>query len=294
MMTNVSEVFRLDPFQHHVDSFVDLLHAKRYVPQSVAIKRSIIMAFARWSQSERIGVDDLDEDNLSAFVKRRPLRPTSAVEMRALRQFLRHLRVERGLPVSAASKSASLVDDLTERYFHYLRAERGRRDYAILLLLARLGLRAGEIVALELSDIHWRAGEILVRGKGHRLDHVPLLADVGEAVAPYLREDHRASISRRLFLRLIPPHIGLTGPCSIDPIVRMALGRAGVRPRHRCVAHLFRHSLATRIIRHGASMAEIAEVLRHRSQGTTAIYAKVSFDALRTVARPWPVSGGAQ
>ena len=113
MMTNVSEVFRLDPFQHHVDSFVDHLHAKRYVPQSVAVKRSIVMAFAQWSQGQRIGVDDLGEDYLSAFVKRRPLRPASAVEMRALRQFLRHLRVERGLPVSAGGKSASPLDDLT-------------------------------------------------------------------------------------------------------------------------------------------------------------------------------------
>ena len=409
MMTNVSEVFRLGPFQHHIDSFVDHLHANRYVPQSVAIKRSIIMAFARWSQSQRMGVDDLSEVYLSAFVKRRPLRPTSAVEMRALRQFLRHLRVERGLPASTGGKSASPIDDLVERYIHYLRTERGlaknsvlvyaprvrdfltyrwaktgnlalqtldagtihaflmeriahrtseparlvsvalrsllrflflrgetprdlspvvpmvrvyrqsavpavlspeevesvlsatdrtttrgRRDYAILLLLARLGLRAGEIVSLELSDIHWRSAEILVRGKGSRLDSVPLLADVGEAVAAYLREDRGASISRRLFLRLIPPHIGLTGPCSIDHIVRPALTRAGVRPRHRCVAHLFRHGLATRMIRHGASIAEIAEVLRHRSQSTTAIYAKVSFDALRTVARPWPVRGGAQ
>ena len=133
MMTNVSEVFRLGPFQHHVDSFVDHLRAKRYVPQSVAIKRSIIMAFARWSQGQRIGVDDLREDYLSAFVKRRPLRPASAVEMRALRQFLRHLRVERGLPVSAGGKSASPVDDLTERYIHYLRTERGLAKNSVLV-----------------------------------------------------------------------------------------------------------------------------------------------------------------
>lgn len=171
---------------------------------------------------------------------------------------------------------------------------RGRRDYAILLLLARLGLRAGEIVSLELNDVHWRTGEIVVHGKGSRLDRVPLLADVGEAVALYLHKDRVASISRRIFLRLIPPRIGLTGPCAIDHIVRLALSRAGVCPPHRRVAHLFRHSLATRMIRHGASIPEIAEVLRHRSQSTTAIYAKVSFEALRAVARPWPVIRGAQ
>lgn len=171
---------------------------------------------------------------------------------------------------------------------------RGRRDYAVLLLLARLGLRASEVVALELGDLHWRAAEIVVRGKGPRRDHVPLLADVGEALAQYVREDRGTSPSRRVFLRLIPPRVGLSSPCSIDHIVRLALKRAGIGPYRRRVAHLFRHSLATRMIRHGASMAEIAEVLRHRSQTTTALYAKVSFDALRTVARPWPVVGGAQ
>lgn len=169
---------------------------------------------------------------------------------------------------------------------------RGRRDYAVLLLLARLGLRASEIMSLELSDLRWRAAEIVVRGKGPRVDHVPLLADVGDAVAQYLQEDRGSSISRRVFLRLIPPRVGLAGPCAIDHIVRFALARAGIAARPRRVAHLFRHSLATRMIRHGASMAEIAEVLRHHSHATTAIYAKVSFEALRTVARPWPVVDG--
>ena len=169
---------------------------------------------------------------------------------------------------------------------------RGRRDYAILLLLARLGLRASEVVYLELGDLRWRTGEIVVRGKGPRVDCLPLLSDVGDAVAQYLRQDRGSTTSRRVFLRLIPPRIGLARPCAIDHIVRMALRRAGVPPRRRHVAHLFRHSLATRMIRHGASIPEIAEVLRHRAQSTTAIYAKVSFDALRSVARPWPADGG--
>ena len=117
MMTNVPEVFRLGPFQHHVESFVDHLRAKKYALHSVALKKSIIMAFARWSQSQGIGIDDLSENYLAAFVKRRPRRPASAVEMRALRQFLRHLLVERGLPVSARGKSASPVDDLTEQLY---------------------------------------------------------------------------------------------------------------------------------------------------------------------------------
>jgi integrase/recombinase XerD len=167
-----------------------------------------------------------------------------------------------------------------------------RRDHAILLLLARLGLRAGEIVSLELDDIRWRAGEIVIRGKGRMVDHLPLLSDVGEALALYLREDRSVSASRRVFLRIWAPRTGLTGPAAVGHIVRRALAQAGVRRTGRGAAHLFRHGLATKMIRHGASMSEIAEVLRHRSQTTTAIYAQVSFDALRAVALPWPATGG--
>lgn len=169
----------------------------------------------------------------------------------------------------------------------------GRRDYAILLLLARLGLRAGEIVALELGDIRWRSGELVIHGKGQRVAHMPLLSDIGEALARYLHEDRGASASRRVFLRMWAPHVGLTGPATIGHIVRLAFSRVGFRPSRRGAAHLFRHGLATTMIRHGASMAQIAEVLRHRSQDSTAIYAKVSFESLRGVARAWPTTGGA-
>ena len=169
----------------------------------------------------------------------------------------------------------------------------GRRDYAILLLLARLGLRAGEIAALELDDIRWRSGEIVVHGKGQMVEHMPLLSDVGEALAIYLQEDRGASLSRRVFLRMWAPRIGLTGPAAIGHIVRLAFARAKFHPTCRGAAHRFRHALATTMIRHGASMAEIAEVLRHRSQDSTAIYAKVSFETLRGVARAWPTTGGA-
>lgn len=171
---------------------------------------------------------------------------------------------------------------------------RGRRDHAILLLLARLGLRAGEIVSLELSDIRWRSGEIVVHGKGRMVEHLPLLSDIGEALALYLRDDRGASASRRVFVRMLAPRVGLAGPGAVGHIVRLAFARAELRLSSRGAAHLFRHSLATRMIRHGASMAEIAEVLRHRSQDTTATYAKVSFEALRGVARPWPATGGAR
>lgn len=168
----------------------------------------------------------------------------------------------------------------------------GCRDYAILLLLARLGLRAGEIVALELDDLLWRTGEIVIHGKGKMVDRLPLLSEIGEALAAYLRGDRSIGASRRVFLRRLAPRTSLTGPAAIGHIVRLALVRADVHRSGRGAAHLFRHGLATKMIRHGASISEIAEILRHRSQTTTAIYAQVSFEALRTVALPWPVAGG--
>jgi site-specific recombinase XerD len=170
----------------------------------------------------------------------------------------------------------------------------GRRDHAILLLLARLGLRAGEVVALELDDIRWRTGEIVIRGKGRIIDPLPLLSDVGEAIAAYLREARGVSASRRVFLRIWAPRVGLTGPAAVGHIVRRALRQAGVSRSGRGAAHLFRHGLGTRMIGHGASLAEISEVLRHRSPTSTAVYTQVSFDALRHLALPWPLAGGAQ
>lgn len=164
----------------------------------------------------------------------------------------------------------------------------GCRAYAMLLLLARLGLRAGEVAALELDDIHWDVGEIVVRGKGRVHDHLPLLDDVGEALALYIREARGRGSSRRVFLRRCAPHVGLSGPTAVCLVARQALRRANLLPAGRVGAHIFRHSLATRMIQRGASLAEIAQVLRHRSTDTTQLYAKVEFEALGGVALPWP------
>lgn len=220
----------------------------------------------------------------------------------ALRSFLRFLflsgRIARDLSSSVptvrkyrqAVPPAFLSPEEVERVL--AKTERststGRRDYAILLLLARLGLRAGEIVALELDDFLWRTGEIVIHGKGKMVDRLPLLSETGEALTVYLREDRSIGVSRRVFLRRLAPRAGLTGPATIGHIVRRALARADVHRSGRGAAHLFRHGLATKMIRHGASISEIAEILRHRSQTTTAIYAQVSFEVLRTVALPWP------
>ena len=168
----------------------------------------------------------------------------------------------------------------------------GRRDYAVLLLLARLGLRAGEIVALQLEDINWRAGEILVRGKGMLHERMPLPADVGEALASYLRQDRPPCQTRRVFVCTRAPRRSFVRSCTVSTIIRRALFRADLDSPVKG-AHLFRHSLATSLLRSGATMEEIGEILRHRDPSTTEIYAKVDFDGLRSLAHPWPM-GGAQ
>jgi site-specific recombinase XerD len=169
----------------------------------------------------------------------------------------------------------------------------GRRDHAILLLLARLGLRACEVLALELGDLRWRDGEIVVRGKGLIRDRLPLPPDVGKAIALYLRRDRSPCGSRRVFLCSRAPRRCFGHPSTVSTIVARALAKAGVAaPMHG--AHLLRHSLATAMVRQGASLAEVGQVLRHRSPNTTEIYAKLDFDALRDVAMPWPTARGAR
>jgi len=167
----------------------------------------------------------------------------------------------------------------------------GRRDYAIVLLLARLGLRSGEVAYLELEDIDWDAGQVSVRGKRGQRTVLPLPADVGKAIAAYLRDGRPRSTSRRVFLRSKAPTRGFLSQCAIGSIIRHALQRAGIQAP-TTGAHQLRHALATQMLRHGASLAEIGEVLRHRNPQTTTIYAKVDLTALRTLALRWP--GGAR
>ena len=163
----------------------------------------------------------------------------------------------------------------------------GRRDYAILLLLARLGLRAGEVVRLNLEDIDWENVRITVCGKGGKWAQLPLPADVARAIACYLHRDRPRCAHRQVFIRDYAPVGGLGGANAIASIVRRGLTRAGV-VSVRKGAHLLRHSLATDMLRKGASLDEIGEVLRHKSPDSTAIYAKVDLKALRAIALPWP------
>ena len=172
------------------------------------------------------------------------------------------------------------------------RTSTGRRDYAILLLLVRLGLRAGEVARLGLDDVDWRRGEIAVLGKGNRAERLPLPAEVGAAVAGYLRRGRPGTAQgRSVFVRVHAPHRALTTG-GVTMVVFDAAQRAGLGRMH---AHRLRHTAATAMLHAGSPLAEVGQVLRHRSALTTAIYAKVDRDALAVLARPWPVqsSGGA-
>ena len=267
--------------------------------------RDAYLPAARLFVAGREGLDGLGLERLSAadvstfLVAECPKRSVTGARdlASALRSFLRYLHLA-GLIEAPLVWAVPSVADLRDRTLPRglepaavrkllascdRRRTIGRRDYAIVLLLSRLGLRRGEVAAIQLDDVDWRAGELLIRGKGSRQDVLPLPVDVGEALVSYLRRRPRCE-SRALFLRMTAPLQGLA-PHTVSWIVREACTRAGLP---RVSAHRLRHTAATEMLRQGASLAEIGQVLRHREQKTTAIYAKVDRRALRALARPWP------
>jgi integrase/recombinase XerD len=219
----------------------------------------------------------------------------------ALRSFLQYARYQDKLtldlvgavPVvanwSMSSIPRGIAPDQVRRLLVSVdrRTALGRRDYAILLLLARLGLRSGEVASLELDDIDWNAAQLTVRGKSGQRSELPLPADVGRAIVEYLKRGRPDSASRRVFLRIKAPMRGFRGSSGVGSIVRHCLQRAGI-DAPTFGGHQFRHGLATEMLRQGASLSEIGDLLGHRSPETTKIYTKVDLDALRTLALPWP------
>ena len=268
------------------------------------------LAVGRRFLHERFGrkalrLGQLRAEDLHRFVVReiqRVTRTHGKIVITALRSFLRFLLLRgaiqtdlaRTLPGVATWRLSHLPRSLPPEQVEQLLAccdrgsPSGKRDYAILLLLARLGLRGGEVVHMALEDLDWERGELVVRGKGQRLERLPLPADVGAALARYLCEVRPPCATRRVFVRMDAPCQGLaqSGVCCV---VRRALARAGLNPERKG-AHLLRHSLATNLLRRGASLSEIGQLLRHRQPTTTQIYAKVDIEALRGIALPWPGS----
>ena len=294
----------LSPVGRLLEQFREYLLRERGIKASSA---ALHLPTAQLFLSERS--EPLEEDlarvtaaEVSTFVlreaRRRSVRSTETViyALRALLRFL-HVRGLIGEPLveavpSVARRREDLPRALAAGQVKLLldgcdRATRtGRRDYAILVLLSRLGLRRCEIAALSLDDVDWRAGEIVVHGKGSRIDRLPLPVDVGEAIVDYLRDGRPRVSDRTLFINACAPLVGISPPCVTD-VVRYACVRAGIPA---VGAHRLRHSVATELLRRGAGLIEIGQVLRHQDQTTTAVYAKVNRAALSPLALPWPGS----
>jgi site-specific recombinase XerD len=242
--------------------------------------------------------------DIIAFVQRQAALVTSRrapLVVTALRSFLRYLFLQGIVAIDLAPCVPTIATWSLSDVPRFLAGEQiqkilsacdketavGKRDYALLLLLARLGLRAGEVVALTLDDFDWEAGLVTVRGKGKRVAQMPVPSEVGTAIADYLSTGRPRCSSRRVFIRAKAPLTGFANSIAICSLVDRAMERAGVESEYRG-SHVFRHSLATGMLNHGASLDEIGDLLRHRRPDTTRIYAKVDLVSLRSIALPWP------
>lgn len=301
----------LDPIEQLLESFRRYLeHRRGLSPTSADAYVNFNRPFLRdLSIGGTADLASLSQNDVIGYVERyaRACSPATARTMCCrLRSFLRYLLVEGYVGGDLAAcvpsiKRWSLVELPTFLSPAQLRqvfqsCDRstavGRRDYAVLMMLARLGLRAKEVATLTLDDIDWRNSQFHIRGKGRKRATMPLSSDVGAALVDYLRNGRPASDSRRVFLRSCPPYVGFPTASGIIGIASNALKRAGVNGIAHYGSHVFRHSLATGLLRSGASLTEIGQVLRHQQQDTTRIYAKVDLASLRLLALPWP--GAAQ
>lgn len=281
-----------------------LLDERGLVPGSVRLYARVARRFLE-QRSEPLedALACLSAAEINAFVlseSRRVGQRAAETVVCALRSLLRFLHVQgwiamplamavpsvarrrEDLPRGLAAGQVKLLLESCERSTPI-----GRRDLAILMLLARLGLRSGEVAALGLDDIDWRAGEIVIRGKGSRVDRLPLPCDVGEAVVDYLCHGRPRGFGRTVFLRSCAPLVGLSST-GVSCVVLAACERAGIEPVR---AHRLRHTVASELLRRGAGLPEIGQVLRHQSLQTTAIYAKVDRSTLSRLALAWPGSG---
>lgn len=278
-----------------------LLEERGLVADSVQLYVRIARRFLG-ERSEPLADDlaRLSGAEINAFVLREAVRVrprTAETVVCALRALLRFLHVQgwiatplaNGVP-SVPQRREDLPRGLPPGQVTLLLASCDRstrvgcRDYAVLMLLARLGLRAGEVAGLRLDDVDWRASEFVIRGKRSRIDRLPLPDDVGEALADYLCRARPRGFGRTVFLRAQAPLGRISGDAVSEVVVR-ACRRAGIAPAR---AHRLRHTIATEMLRRGAGLAEIGQVLRHQSLEVTAVYAKVDRQALSRLALPWP------
>jgi integrase/recombinase XerD len=315
-------LFRLGEFSTTQNSSrektpIELMNAEfaRYLEQEIGLVSGTRASYIQFAESfleaqftaRPIELDRLGPREIIGFVQSEAARvPRSRLQVMtvAIRHFLRFARY-RGevctdlaacVPRVAHWKQATLPKYLSSGDVQLVLASckcqttTGKRDYAVLLLLARLGLRAGEVGGLELGDIDWYNGVITVHGKHSRVSQFPLSTEVGAALADYIQNGRQRVSSKRIFLRAVAPVRPLRSPGAISDIAKRALGRANVHLPCKG-AHVFRHTLATHMLRHGASLSEIGSILGHQSPDTTAIYAKVDLKSLRSIALAWPGGG---
>lgn len=297
------------PHQHIDNDFDRYLSEERGLSEATRINyRPFIQKFLSAQFGNKPArLDELKADDVIRFIRKQApqLHPKRAgLMVSALRSFFRFLRHRGDITIDLAAcvppianwKSSTLPKflppDQIQRVLNHCdrQTAKGRRDFAILLLLARLGLRACEIVSLTLDDLYWQAGKISIQGKTNRQAMLPLPPDVGQAIAAYIKNDRPVCSTRRVFIRMRAPRRGFANSMAISTIVARSLKKAGIDCPHTG-AHLFRHSLATQMLRQGASLSDIALLLRHQSLNTTTLYAKVDLAALHALAQPWP--GGA-
>ena len=292
-----------------------LKHFQQYLRQERSLSEATVINYtpvARSFLSERfpkgaLHFQRITAADITAFVQRQASVITSKrapLVVTALRSFLRYLFVRGIVATDLATCVPTIATWSLSNVPRFLAGEQiqkilascdketaiGKRDYALLLLLARLGLRAGEVVALTLDDFDWEAGLVTVRGKGKRVAQMPVPSEVGTAIADYLSTGRPRCSSRRVFIRAKAPLTGFANSIAICSLVDRAMERAGVESEYRG-SHVFRHSLATGMLNPGASLDQIGDLLRHRRPETTRIYAKVDLMSLRSMALPWPGDG---
>jgi integrase len=280
-----------------------LLERRGLAPSTVRNYVGVARVFLAWrgTTADGLCLETLDVTAVSEFVlqeARRSCVGSAKCMVTRLRALLRFLHVEGeieypladAVPSVAGWRLAGLVKALDARSVARLltscdrRTRVGRRDFAIITMLSRLGLRAGEVAALQLRDVDWRAGEVMVRGKGSRQERLPLPVDVGETLAGWLARGRPRRESVFVFTCVRASYGGLLAG-AVSQIVRRACGRAGLP---LVGAHRLRHTAATEMLRAGGSLTEVGQVLRHRGRDVTSIYAKVDRLALAAVVMPWP------
>jgi len=304
IVANPTFVKRESKFDHILRDYTGYLKNERGI--ATATVKSYISAVERFLSKRfrrsEVLLGDLRATDTTSFVfaqtKVYSLRHVQLITT-ALRSFFRYLRFHGDIKVDLAASVPTVADRSQAELPKYLSVKDvnkllhhcdqtkpvGIRDYALLLFMARLGLRTREILKMTLDDINWGSGVVTVYGKGGYQEQLPIPKDVGQAIAMYLKKVRPKCDTRGLFVSTKAP-VKELARSSICCIVRRACQRADLSPPHQG-AHLLRHSLATRMLREGATMTEIAEILRHRSPATTEIYAKVDLNSLSELAVPW-------